>query len=459
MTLTPMATAPAASGPDDTARLPRRRLTMRERREAFAQHRKEMTRLILAKADWVPVLVFVSIFMTPEARLDLSGFALYPYRLALIASLPFIAIRWSRNPLRIGTADVLILGSAVWMFVATAAHYPMDVALKTGGANTFDTAAAYLLGRVFFRCPLDLRRFLYRVSPLVFAAGLLLMVESISHRYILRPLVGTITGHSPAAILARTFEIRNGLLRAVGPFLHPIAAGLFCASLVPLYMSADLPRRRWLGLTGAIGGIFSMSSAGLGTITVALSLGVYDYIQRRNRIGWSPVILTALAFCIATELFTSSGLVKFVIRYAALNPQTGYFRLAIWDYGFADVMRHPWFGIGYFETYDRPRWMRTDSVDNYWLLIALRYGFPCLILTLSGVVAAVFSIGRARQMPELGGLHGYRMATGICVSLVLIYVSLISVAPWGADMAWLTILVGMAAGLADRLSGRMPDNS
>lgn len=449
MTLTPMATAPAASGPASTDRPVRQRLTMQERRQAWARHREAMTRLVTGKIDWVPVLVFASILMSPEARIDLGGFQLYPYRLALIASLPFMGIRLARDPIRPLLADIFVVSGAVWMFVATVTHYPLDVALKTGGAVTIDALLAYLLGRVFFRNPLDMRRFLYRITPLVVAIGAVMVLESVSHRYIFRPIVGAITGNSPAAILARTYEIRNGLLRATGPFLHPIAAGLFFASLVPLYISADLPRRRWLALAGCLGGIFGWSSAGLGTITLCFALGYYDHVQRRLKIGWGPVIWSIVAFCAAIEILTTGGIIKFIIRYAALNPQTGYFRLLIWEFGWADVQRHPWFGIGYFETYSRPRWMRTDSVDNLWLLLGLRYGIPCMVLTALGALASAIAVGRARFQTEAGALTGRRMATGICISVAVIYTATISVAPWGADMAWLTILLGMACGLAE----------
>lgn len=411
-----------------------------------------MVRLITAKADWAPVLVFASILMTPEARLDLGGFQLYPYRLALIAALPAMLVKLVREPLRPGPADLLVAGSSIMMFIAMALRYPLDVALKTGGASTLDALLAYLAGRIFFRSSLDVRRFLYRISPLLLAVAAVMALESLSHNYILRPIVGAITGHSPAAALGRMYEIRMGLLRATGPFLHPIAAGLFFGSLVPLFYSADLPKWRWLGLLGCLGGIFGWSSAGIVAIVAGLGLGVYDSVQRRFRLGWAPLLWTIVASAFLIELFSQGGFVKFVIRYAALNPQTGYFRLLIWEYGWASVAKSPWIGIGYFESYERPTWMHTDSVDNYWLLQSLRYGVPSMAMMLVAVFWSMFSLGMSRQGKELGALQGRRMATGVCISLATTVVSLLTSSPWGADMAWLILLFGMAAGLADRSS-------
>lgn len=135
---------------------------MRDRRLAWAQHRREMTRLILAKADWVPVLIFASILMTPEARIDLGGFQLYPYRLALFASLPVMMVRVGREPIKFGLVDLLFFLSSTLMFINTGLHYTIDVAFKTGAANMLDMLLAYMAGRIFFRSTLDFRKFLYK---------------------------------------------------------------------------------------------------------------------------------------------------------------------------------------------------------------------------------------------------------------------------------------------------------
>lgn len=422
---------------------------MHDRRLAWAQHRKAMTRLLLAKADWVPVLIFASILMTPEARIDLGGFQLYPYRLALFASLPVMMVRIGRQPIKFGLVDLLFFLSSTSMFITTGIHYTIDVAFKTGAANMLDMLLAYLAGRIFFRSTLDFRRFLFRISPMLVGVAIIMALESISHRYILRPFVGAITGRSPAAALALMYEIRNGFLRATGPFMHPIAAGLFFGTLAPLYIVADLPKRRWWGLLGCLGGIFGWSSAGIASIIFGSLLAIYEQLQRRLRTGWLIVIMAVVVAAVLIEVLTSSGLVRFIIRYGAINPITGYFRLMIWEYGSAAVAKSPWIGIG-FESYERPAWMHTDSVDNYWLLHAMRYGIPSMACMLVGVFWAVVRLGMTKRDPQAGSLYGRRLEVGLCISLIVTYFSLISSAPWGADMAWIVILTGAAVGLADK---------
>lgn len=157
------------------------RPTQRDKRLVWAKHRREATRLILAKADWFPILIFASILLTPEARIDLGGFQLYPYRLALFASLPAMMVRVGREPIKFGLVDLLFVFSSSLMLINTSIHYPIEVALKTGAANMLDMLLAYLAGRVFFRSTLDFRKFLYRISPMLMAVAVIMALESISH--------------------------------------------------------------------------------------------------------------------------------------------------------------------------------------------------------------------------------------------------------------------------------------
>ena len=64
------------------------------------------------------------------------------------------------------------------------------------------------------------------------------------------------------------------------------------------------------------------------------------------------------------------------------NPQTADGRLIILEYGSAEIARHPVFGIGLNE-WVRP-WYKKQSVDNFWLSHAMRFGLPSLAVARRG---------------------------------------------------------------------------
>ena len=82
-----------------------------------------------------------------------------------------------------------------------------------------------------------------------------------------------------------------------------------------------------------------------------------------------------------------------LITYLTFNSGTAYWRLHIWNFGSAEVWRNPLFGIG-LNDWARPSWMWTASVDNFWLLTAMRYGIPAFLLLVAGIAPNLVGIVR-----------------------------------------------------------------
>jgi hypothetical protein len=60
------------------------------------------------------------------------------------------------------------------------------------------------------------------------------------------------------------------------------------------------------------------------------------------------------------------------LNVLALNPETAFARYYQWENAWDDVMRNKIFGIG-FNEWTRPWWM-PDSIDSYWLHMAVVHG-------------------------------------------------------------------------------------
>lgn len=81
------------------------------------------------------------------------------------------------------------------------------------------------------------------------------------------------------------------------------------------------------------------------------------------------------------------------MTYATFSPGTAYWRAAINEFGMNNVWANPFFGLG-LNDWVRPEWMHTSSVDNFWLLMAMRYGIPGFVLVLTGYAIALWQVGR-----------------------------------------------------------------
>lgn len=408
---------------------------------------------------WVSPLAifFYAILLPPEVRFEAAGLAFYAHRLALICLLPWVLIRKFE---RLHPVDLLVLGGGAWMIASFASHYGFLGGIVRGGALAFDVAAAYVVARQSIRNLRDLRTLLVLIAPGIGLAGLLLAFESISHTALVRPMAAQIFGSAQVyqggtAVGAINFEseIRLGLSRAVGSFPHPILAGCFLATMSGLYVFSHL--RGWpflVGLASGFAAIFSVSSGALLALMMVAALLIYDWLQRVVEFAsWRLAIVVGIIVLTLIQVVFPGGIAGLVIRLT-LNPATGYFRILIWDFGLQSVLTHPWLGIG-FESYERPSWM-PETIDNHWLLLAVRHGVLGVILLMGAFVGGIASLGNAarRQQSEFDR----QLCVGLAIVLFVIVIIGLTVAYFGSMASWIYALLGMGVSIATATPLRPP---
>lgn len=394
---------------------------------------------------WPAVLLFYCILIPEEARLQLGDFRLYAYRLCLFALLPFTLSVLTRGKVRLGLLDLLVVAAGFWMVGSMMYHEGFGKGLESGGVVAFDLVSAYLVGRCFLRSPGQLRRFLKSVFPGVAAVAIVFALESVGHVLLIRPVAGAIFGTAVEGRGAVGAVVRNGLVRAFGPFPHPILGGLLVASFLPLYWLSFRGRTGKLGAVAALAAFFTMSSAGIMSLVLNIMSMITDRVVKTVReITWSSILWTALALGILVHFASQSGLFSVIIRYLTLDAGTGFYRLLIWEYGWAEVLRHPMLGIG-FDNWIRPSWMYSDSVDAHWLALAMQHGLP---VALSILFVTVASIGLLAARRAAFDPVDSRVAAAVAFSLASMFLMMFTVTLWNNVNSWFYLLLGGAVGIA-----------
>jgi O-antigen ligase len=124
------------------------------------------------------------------------------------------------------------------------------------------------------------------------------------------------------------------------------------------------------------------------------------------------------------------------------SSHTGWYRLNIWEYGTQSVLNNPVFGIG-LNDWERPAWMGGSSVDNFWLLIAMRHGLPSILLLGAAVALSVLYILRT----PIADVLTARMRTGYLVTMVGLFLALATVHVWEQVAVLVFFYIGMGAWL------------
>lgn len=403
-------------------------------------------------------LLLYSTLLPQEVRISIAGQVIFPYRAVTFLLLPWMLTRIISGRVPFRLADLWMFATVTWMVVSFVVFYGLADGISRGGALAFDMIAPYLIARISIGSFQDLRRFLVIVAPGLLLAGASMMLESVSHRPLVRPIAASIFGplsyfeNGQAVATAKdAFQLRLGLLRAAGPFSHPILAGLFMASFLPLYFNSSL--RKWpykLGMASGLFAIFSISSAAFLSFIITGILQGYEWLQDHVRgIGWRFFIFVISAFLFAIQMASQNGLLSIIIRYT-LDPQTGRFRQLIWEYGFRSVAKHPWFGIG-FTDYERLPWM-VNSIDNHWLLLGIRHGYIAPVCLMAASLGAIYQLSQASS--TLNNVDS-KLARGVVYALVGLVLSAFTTSYFGGILTWFIMLIGIAFSLSGH-SARKP---
>lgn len=395
---------------------------------------------------WPAVLVFYSFLIPPEIALYAGPLRLGGYRLALIAVSPVIFIAILHKQLRFHPLDMSIIIVSFWLPLSFAMNYNWSIGLEAGGSQGLDIFLAYFLGRVTIRSIADLRSYLIYILPGLIIAGALLLLESLSGALFVRQTLQSVFGGSDLIGNELRLEVRMGLVRAYGLFIHPISGGIFMASFISLYfLSFRDIKRRYSGVLVGFLGFFTLSSAAFLCILLNIAFVFFDWIQRRVReLSWSLVIYTLSIVIISLQLFSKNGVVPIIYRYLTLNPATGYFRTLIWQYAGADAFKHPWFGLGY-EEYTRPSWMGTSSIDAHYLFMAVSYGMVPALIYFFLAVSIIAVLGRHVSLARTSIARNAFLALAISLTVTLIL--MFTVTFWGATLAWFNLTLGISLGV------------
>ncbi|AWI86509.1 hypothetical protein CEW88_22375 (plasmid) [Alloyangia pacifica] len=336
---------------------------------------------------------------------------------------------------RLLVSDLAMVAFCVWVFLGMTLRHGLAEAIEFGGINTIETLGAYFLGRCMIR---DAESFAAMVRVMF---GIVLFLTPFA-------LLETVTGynlllHLTNAILPSQPEVpplrRLGLERVQATLDHPIHFGICIGAFVALtyrvlgYGQLAVPRCARAGLVGGVA-FLSLSSGALIAMVLQVALLVWSALTRRLRERWLLLALVAgglVVFELSTGFF-----LDLVIGTIAFNPDTAFNRVRIFGFALANIRTAPLFGIGLGDWVNLPG--MSDSIDMFWMLVALRHGIPAGLLMLIGFLWLPLTLG-ARKIPD-PRVRAYR--EGYVVTLAALFLALWTVHVWREAYVLVIFLLG-----------------
>ncbi|MEX0286389.1 MAG: hypothetical protein AB3N23_17420, partial [Paracoccaceae bacterium] len=401
----------------------------------------------------VPAVVAVFFFaiMLPTAvSINLGGLRLSAYRVVLIVMiLPMLIQLATGRRGKVNLFDLLLLAHCTWAIFALIKWGGLGQGIESGGIYFVECMGAYLVGRLYIRSYEDFSAMAHAYVGVVVATLLFTIPEALTGVHILYDTISGAVGGPRAPFI----EPRMGIERTFGPFDHPILYGVFSASAFSLAYFVVACRRfdNYAGMAKVFGvGLATFMSASGGPYLVLMMQGFvasWERVLGKIQGRWAALFsLFALAY-VAIDLFSTKTPFHVFVNYFTFSKQSAYNRILLFEYGTAEVARHPVFGIGLGD-WERPVWM-SDSMDNFWLLTAMRYGIPAFLLLLGVLLGLVWTVGQRKHVPDTWrrARHAWAFTLfGIAVAAATVHL-------WNALFVLFFFLIGSGAWMLDARPG------
>lgn len=395
-----------------------------------------------AFAIWLVVLVLVL-----PIEFKIGPLAMSPIRVLLLITIIPTTVRLFLG--RYGKTypiDYLLVLHGLWSIICIGVNNPNRV-VENAGAYVLEFLGAYVLARALIRSPEDFYRL---IRAIVFFTVLSLPFAVIESQTDVAPIIQLIDS-IPG--LDSAFQVdmpqRMGLFRSQVVFAHPIHYGLFSVAVLSL---------TWIGMKGVMSGakrhlsvlaifaavFFSLSSGALLPAAMQGGLIMWNYVFRNAARRWLILVGLCVMAYITVDLLSNRTPFRVFLSYATFSPQSGFYRALILEWGLVNVWNNPVFGLG-LRNWIRPWFMHSGSIDNYWLVMAIRYGIPGFLLIAFAYLDAMFRIGRRKLTPgsRTSNLRLAWMLTFIGLSFTLTTVHI-----WDAVFTYVFLLLGAGMWIA-----------
>ncbi len=386
-----------------------------------------------ASATTSPLLVIFLITILLPVSLEVAGLRLSPNRLYLLVfSVPFALKVLRGGAGRFTLVDLVFILSGLWIMLALVVSHGTE-RIPFAGITVVELIGGYFVGRVLVRNLQDYNAIIRFILIAMICLLPFALIEAVTGKMIL-PDLFRIAFDAPYR--GGSAYGRMGLERVYSVFDHPILFGLFCSVALAnvFYLFSARPILALLAGAFTLGMSFlSLSSAPLLACGMQVGLLIWNRVMGGR---WKLFIILSVIMYIAIDLASNRTPVTIIIETMTFNSGTGWTRIATNKYGWASVWAHPVFGLG-FNDWVRPNWL-TASVDNFWLVMAMRYGFVGFVLISTAFFLHMLMLGRARitrdDVARCRTAHGIVLA-GICFTLITVHI-------WDTMSAFVMFFVG-----------------
>ncbi len=391
--------------------------------------------------------IFILSLLIP-VQIYIGDFRLTVYRIFLILALIPCALTWLTGGAgKKHIADYLFIAHVLWLALAYFIAHGIGYSYQSAAIYFIEVMGSYLVARCYIRSAATFQTMAFLLFGCVAFLLPFAILEATTGQVPLREFFAQI---GPLQLPPTEIRGRMGMDRAFQVFDHPILYGVFTASAATLAFYVVGYKKNFLiglgqFLTVSAATFFSLSSGPVLTIVLQIIIIGYEVVTRFIKQRWQILLAATVCLYIVIDIISNRTPFHVLVSYMTFDSQTAFNRINIFQYGSAEVIRNPIFGIGMNSwTTFAPSWM-SESMDMFWLVLAVRGGLPCSLLFAGALLSLIYSVSRLKIAdPRLIAYRRGWMITVVALALVAWSVHL-----WNTVFCLYLFLIGSGVWLID----------
>lgn len=410
---------------------------------AFALTSGFLMLILPRKAALVPLILAV-VFIPIQQRIIIFTLDFFILRILVLFGWTRVLLRSEYN-LKLNGIDKLMLLWALSSIVVYTILWQTSAAFVNRLGISFDIIGVYFLTRFLVRSIEDILWVIKTLAVTAIPVALAMVYEMMTQRNIFSVFGG----------VPEFTAIREGKLRCQGAFAHPITAGSFSASLLPLFYAVRKLKHRALLMYAGIAATtlitISTSSSGPALAYLAGIVGIFmwHFRSRMRQLRW--LLLITL---VGLHLVMKAPVWALIMRVKLFGASTAYHRYHLIDQ-FVNRIGEWWLmgikstaGWGYY----------LFDVTNHFIRIAVDGGLVTLALFIAILAVSFQTVGRAVK----SGLFAPgtdRVVWALGAALFVHIISFFGVSYFDQIKVILYMLIGMIAAvraLMEKEASRAP---
>lgn len=330
--------------------------------------------------------------MTYGQGIDFGPFSFTVIRMLIAAGIIRVLLRQERIKGKLNKLDWLMVFWAIWALTSSFFRSDITAALVFRLGLVYNTCGFYFLVRVFFQSIEDVWRLIIITAFILLPISLEMICEHLLNHNFFSIFDGVPS--LPA--------IREGNIRAQGPFRHPILAGTVGAVCMPLVVTLWRKYRMAavVGMFSCVTIVFCSSSSGP---IVSLLAGVGALYMWRYRYNMKMLCWLAVAGYIVLDIVMKADPYYLMARIPLIQGSTGWHRAELintsirhfnewWLWG-TEYTRH-WMPSGV-------SWSPNHTdITNHYIKMGVLGGFPLMVLFILVLAKGFSYVGQVLAQPE-----------------------------------------------------------